>query len=102
MVIGSSTQILGNTTGCDDMKGIKELESLMDVKCNMVSAATYLNDAIHSLEQATFPLTYFDAELRRKVWDMRDELKMIVNDIIERQRKLRAEFTDVEVQEEEE
>lgn len=81
---------------------IKKLESLMDTKCNMVSSASYLNDAIHSLEQATFSLTCFDAELRRKVWDMRDELKETVNDIIERQRKLRAEFIGTEVQEEEE
>lgn len=83
-------------------KEIEKLESLMDVKCNMVSSASYLNDAIHSLEQATFPLKYFDAELRRKMWDIRDELKIIVEDIIERQKKIRAEFTGTELQEEEE
>lgn len=83
-------------------KGIGKLESLMDVKCKMVSSESYLNDAIHSLEQATFPMKYIDANLRRKIWDMRDELKIIVDDLILRQKLIRAEFTDTEVQEVEE
>lgn len=80
-------------------KEIEKLESLMDAKCNMVSAASFLNDAIHSLEQATFPMKYIDANLRRKIWDMRDELKVIVDDLILRQKMIRTEFRDVEVQE---
>ena len=83
-------------------KGIEKLESLMDVKCKMVSLESYLNDAIHSLEQATFPMKYIDVNLRRKIWDMRDELKIIVDDLILRQKMIRAEFRDVEMQEEEE
>ena len=82
-------------------KEIEKLESLMDVKCNMVSSVSYLNDAIHSLEQATFPMNHIDVNLRRKIWDMRDELKIIADDLILRQKLIRAEFTSTEVQEKE-
>lgn len=68
-------------------------EDIMDEKTRIACACAQLNEAIHALGQATFNLTSERTfEKRCKVWDMRDELKSMVDDLIESQKVLREEF----------
>lgn len=72
------------------------LEDLMDEKTRLACACSQLNDAIYALEQAQFNLAMNDDtyEHRRKVWDTRDELKEMVEDIIRIQASTRERFKD--------
>lgn len=68
-------------------------ENIMDMKTRMACACAQLNEAIHALEQATFNLgVYHTIEKRLRVWDIRDELKNMVDELIESQKVLREEF----------
>lgn len=68
-------------------------EYIMDEKTKLACACAQLNEAIHALEQATFNLvSERTIDKRGKVWDMRDELKGMVEELIESQRELREEF----------
>lgn len=72
---------------------MSDLESIMDEKTRMACACAQLNEAIHALEQATFNLGVCHTfEKRLRVWDLRDELKDMVDELIEYQKTLREEF----------
>lgn len=79
------------------------LEDLMDIKTHMACACCQLNEAIHALEQAQFNLTDDETcELRPKVWDIVDELKAMVESIIDEQAAIRQTFKETLTEDKEE
>jgi len=76
---------------------IDRLESLMDKKTKLACACCQLNDAIYALKQAQFSLAQNDIthHHRMKVRDIEDDLSVMVENLIDEQRKIREEFKRV-------
>lgn len=86
------------------MKTIGELEELMDNKTNLACACALLNTAADTLVQAQFRFAEIRVAdertkkqmlgYRNKVWEMSDELKSMVDELLKKQKKMRREFKE--------